>query len=432
MAPVALYGDQREPIVTRNGRYISRDQFWSDVYAFRKLLPDSVYIINDCKDRYAFLVTLVAGLVNKKISLFPSSRTQRVFDQLFGDYHDVVCVTDQSDVVFGYQSMRIDINHFERTPDCSPLAIPGDQLALIAFTSGSTGSPKPHAKTWSAFLFEAKVAGISLGLDSSPVSRCIATMPAQHMYGFIASIMVPLYYGIAIEATCPFFPRDISVALSATKTSAMLITTPIQLRNCVLGTIALSNLSFILSSAATLDPEIAKQAEVLFNVPIYEFYGSTETGAIAFRETNRTDHWVTFQGISVREADKMLLVSSPHITDQVIQDYVRVISSTTFLLNGRASDIIKVSGKRTSLVELNRVLLSIAGVCDGVFYQPDPELEGRLTLIAVVSGLDKKALLSALRPNIDEVFLPRKIIFMDKLPRSESGKLPLQNIASLV
>ena len=47
-----------------------------------------------------------------------------------------------------------------------------------------------------------------------------------------------------------------------------------------------------------------------------------------------------------------------------------LISDTAFELEGRVDDVVNIGGKRASLEGLNRLLLSIDGVIDGVIFDP--------------------------------------------------------------
>jgi acyl-coenzyme A synthetase/AMP-(fatty) acid ligase len=85
--------------------------------------------------------------------------------------------------------------------------------------------------------------------------------------------------------------------------------------------------------------------------------------------------------------------------------------------------MLKIAGKRASLNELNRLLNDIDGVEDGFFFViTDSRTDNRLGAV-VVSQLDKSAIKHALAPHIDEVLLPKKIHFVDRIPRNPAGKL---------
>jgi acyl-coenzyme A synthetase/AMP-(fatty) acid ligase len=80
-------------------------------------------------------------------------------------------------------------------------------------------------------------------------------------------------------------------------------------------------------------------------------------------------------------------------------------------------------------------LTSIPGVLDGAFYMPDEDSHTHVTRLAacvVAPDLDAKALLNALRERVDPVFLPRPLLFVDALPRNNTGKLPREALKSLI
>jgi acyl-coenzyme A synthetase/AMP-(fatty) acid ligase len=79
-------------------------------------------------------------------------------------------------------------------------------------------------------------------------------------------------------------------------------------------------------------------------------------------------------------------------------------------------------------------LNSVAGVQDGVFVVPAQDGRGmqRLAVVAVAPGLDSKTLKQALRRLIDPAFLPRTVLFVDRLPRNETGKIPREQLLELL
>ena len=96
--------------------------------------------------------------------------------------------------------------------------------------------------------------------------------------------------------------------------------------------------------------------------------------------------------------------------------------------------MIKVGGKRGSLAELNRRINEIPGCLDAVFVAPEPgeHHEGRLAVVAVAPGLDRQAIIAGLAGRIDPVFYPRRVIFVDQLPRNEVGKLSREALLQLL
>ena len=425
-------------VAWRNGAAIQQQQFLCDAHALAARLPARLYVLNHCDDRYCFLVGLAAALMRGQISLFPSSRALQILEQLANDYPGVYCLADRADEAV---PMELEIFQLDETfgtaASAAPAmpAFPSEQAVAVAFTSGSTGTPKPYRKTWGGLVDEARVAGRALGLRAGRGGVLVATVPPQHMYGFIASIMLPTQFGCALDAARPFYPEDIRAALAAHKQPAILVTTPLHIRACVQEATRLPALDFILSSTAPLDAPLAAEAERLFNTRVLEFYGSTETGAIAARRQAESQIWRTFDDITVRTGEQGFTVEAPYLPEPMtLSDSVEVKNPREFVLFGRDADLIKIGGKRATLADLNARLLAIEGVRDGVFFMPDraPAGEPRLTAFAVAPGKSETEIVQALRACIDPVFLPRPLRLVASLPRNATGKLPRAQLMRLL
>jgi acyl-coenzyme A synthetase/AMP-(fatty) acid ligase len=97
--------------------------------------------------------------------------------------------------------------------------------------------------------------------------------------------------------------------------------------------------------------------------------------------------------------------------------------------------MVNIAGKRSSLGYLNHILTSVPGVRDGAFCVPPQKSVGdisRLVAFVVAPQLGSKEILTALRAHIDPVFLPRPVIFVDLLPRNETGKIPATAMDALI
>src|SRR3546814_2127028 len=94
-----------------------------------------------------------------------------------------------------------------------------DALVAIGFTSGSTGAPKPNAKTWRSFRAstEQNLAALAGLWPDGAVVQAVATVPPQHMYGMEMSVLLPLLGNVAVHVARPFFPQDVADALAEAK-----------------------------------------------------------------------------------------------------------------------------------------------------------------------------------------------------------------------
>ncbi len=434
--PFMRAGGDEDVIAWYGGERITRARFWRDVGALAARLPDRAYVLNHCENRYHFLVGFAAGLARRQISLFPSSTAPQVLEQLSRDYPGAYCVSDRAPPPAGMEQIayRPAPETASSMPALDGLAIPYHQVAAIVFTSGSTGIPKPYPKSWGAVTHETRIAARSLGLKEGP-GYVVATVPPQHMYGFIYSAILPLQFGYAIGAERPFYPEDIRKALESYPQPAILVTTPVHVRALVKERVRLPALNFILSATAPLSTALAQEAETLFHTRVLEIYGSTETASIAARHTVATEVWRTFDDIRVSMGARGFCVEAPYFPQlMVLTDTVEVRGEREFLLFGRDADLIKIGGKRASLSELTRYLLEIDGVSDGTFFFPDGEdgREPRLTAFVVAPGKTREEIMQALRQRIDPVFLPRPLRLVSALPRNATGKLPRGNLMRLL
>ncbi len=82
-----------------------------------------------------------------------------------------------------------------------PTAVDGDQLALIQYTSGSTGSPKGVALSHANLLHNLRAYGQALEVNQDDV--CISWLPLYHDMGLIGSMLGSMYHGIPLVLMGP-------------------------------------------------------------------------------------------------------------------------------------------------------------------------------------------------------------------------------------
>jgi acyl-coenzyme A synthetase/AMP-(fatty) acid ligase len=309
-----------------------------------------------------------------------------------------------------------------------------DQVAAIAFTSGTTGQPRPHPKTWGSLVEVARKTGVSLGLKNSGPITVVATVPPQHMYGLETSIMLPIQHGSAFHAGRPFYPEDIRSVLMAVPGRRLLVTTPIHLRACVAEGTLLPELELILSATAPLSVGLARQCEEVFRTKVMEVYGFAEAGTIAIRRTVAGEIWHVLEGLSIQQKDGGHAVRACYFSDQIpLPDVVLLKNPHEFELRGRCAEFVNVAGHRVALGDLNQKLNEIEGVRDGVFLMPDEveEQVTRLVAFVVAPGKTVREILVDLRTKVDPVFLPRPLYIVDSLPRNDTGKLLRESLLKL-
>jgi acyl-coenzyme A synthetase/AMP-(fatty) acid ligase len=436
--PLISHAEADSVVAYRSGLPVSAARFLSDVALVAAALPAGRHVLNVCTDRYRFTVGFAASLVVGKVSLLPSTHTPEVIRQLSMFAPDAFCLTDdpKCDIALPrtyFPAMAEEVRNGLGVP-----AIYNDQLAAYVFTSGSTGSPLPYKKTWGRLLRCVHNGASRLGLLDGRTHTIVGTVPPQHMYGFESSVLLGLQTGSALCAERPFYPADICSVLASAPRPRVLISTPVHLRALLAAGMPLPETDLIVSATAPLSHELARAVEAAFATQLLEIYGSTETGQIATRRTAETAEWQLWPGVTLTvKDDGQAWAQGGHVEQPTpMCDVLEVTEGDRFLLHGRMADLVNIAGKRSSLAYLNHQLSSIRGVVDGTFFFPDesPASKTGVTRVAafvVAPGVDAATLTEELRHRIDPVFLPRPLIFVDKLPRNGTGKLPQEALREL-
>ncbi|MDO9151478.1 MAG: AMP-binding protein [Methylotenera sp.] len=458
--PLIAHSALNKTIAWRKGAPVSVEQFLADVAYLTATLPAGKHVLNVCRDRYHFAVGFAAALVSNKVSLLPPTHTPEMVQQLQAFAADVFCLHDNKDCDIALPKLSYPV-----TPETSAQTqhshskdlhsrglyskaqlleillpeipqIDAKQLAAIVFTSGSTGTPVPHKKSWGSLVRNVQAQGERLGLETNADYTILGTIPPQHMYGFESSVLLPLQSGNVLSGEQPFYPADIAAALTDITAKRILVSTPLHLRLLLDAEMTLPKLSMVISATAPLSTALAHKVEVSLKAPLIEIYGSTETGQIATRRTTKTEQWQLLPDVRLSARDERFWAEGGHVEIAVpLNDVIEPIDHDHFLLQGRMQDIINIAGKRSSLGNLNHHLNSISGVIDGAFFMPDERSHDHVTRLCacvVAPNLTTAQILAELRTRIDPVFLPRPLLFVESLPRNSTGKLPRNALKKLI
>jgi acyl-coenzyme A synthetase/AMP-(fatty) acid ligase len=414
----------------RGAQPLHAARFAAAAAALAERLPRRRHVLNLCEDRYHFMLGYAASLLAGQTTLLPPSRAPQALRDACGEFADVYCLCDRGALVTELQTVEVRDEPGARGAGPAERAIAPSQVAAIVFTSGSTGRPRPHSKTWGSLVKGARTLGKALAL--APGTAILGTLPPQHMFGLESTVMLPMQNGLSVHAGRPLLPADIGAAATELPRPLWLMTTPLHLRACIAGWLAIDKLAGVLSSTMPLAQELAHAAEKLWSAPLFEIYGSSEAGMIAMRRTATDGHWRLVPGLRFSQREGTLWVQGNHVREpQPVHDRVKRLDAQRFFLVGRKTDLVKIAGKRSSLQALNAALLAIEGVEDGAFYAPDGAASKRLVAFAVAEGRSAAQVRAALRKRIDSAFLPRPLYLVGRLPRNESGKLPRQALADL-
>ncbi len=436
--PLLAPRDLSAPLLWRRGVAVSAGQVVAQAQALAERLPAQGRAVNLCQDRGHFALGLVAAMLRGHTSLLPPNALPTTLSALAADAGaPVYALVDGPEAPTGGLPTVVVGMDAPLAPANEVPTVAADLEAVRLLTSGSTGTPQPHGKRFAQLTLniaaEAARLADRLGRPSLAGLTLVATVPAQHSYGMESTVLLALLGGAAFETGRPYFPADIAQALAAVPTPRALVTTPFHLKTLLAASVDLPPTELVLSATAPLSPQLAAEAEARLQGQLIEIYGCTEAGQVATRRTTEGEVWQTLGELRLHLADAaegpQAVVQGGHVDEPtVLADVLELLDATRFRLLGRANDLIHVAGKRSSLAHLNFHLNRIPGVEDGAFWLPEDELQdgeqvARPMAFVVAPTLSAAQIGAALRQQLEAVFVPRRIVHLETLPREATGKL---------
>jgi len=320
--------------------------------------------------------------------------------------------------------------------DCLNLEnIPKD-IAVLFFTSGTTGEPTGVLKSKENILEELAV--LKTLFSPLGIERVVVTVPLIHIYGFLVGVMLPKVLGVDVVLKEEFLPHELIDLAEDKKT--LCITNPVFLK--VLNKLKIEaqcpHITFV-SSTGKLEASIAQSLQEKIGCTIYQLFGSTETGGIAYKVNDDTI-WTALKGVKIDKVGQNLSVQSPFISEYILEDTVQSIEQpfvTTdiikledngFTLLGRESEIIKISGKRISLLEIESLLEnhteideSLVKLSYGVASHKDEQLDIMIKSHLELSML-RQIVKTTLQENYKKINIRSTVHKVDEIPKNHMGK----------
>ena len=321
--------------------------------------------------------------------------------------------------------------------------------ALEIYTSGSTGKPKAILKTVAQL--QGELVALESLWPSTPREPVFATVSHQHLYGLTFRLLWPLVTHRPFTAHACEYTEDLHHQASS-HDNFCLVSSPShlgRLNPALDWSVLHSKCRSVTSSTAPLEREDSLKVSKLLGCAVREIYGSSETGAIAWREQNEKKEalWRPLPGVSLSQSndDDTLLVNAPYLgnsSNLSLADRVSFTSNNEFFLLGRADRIAKIEGKRISLPAVESQLHAHHFI-DSCRALVTRRKRDELAIVLVLNRSGEQALfengykflVSTLRQHLaseyEPVLLPRRWRLVDELPVNAQGKVPLPELECL-
>ncbi len=349
---------------------------------------------------------------------------------------------------------------------------PGE-MALLHFTSGTTGKPKG-----AIHVHEAVVAHYVTGLyalDLHPEDIFWCTADPGWVTGMSYGIIAPLAHGVTmIVDEAEFDPLRWYGILQDERVSIW-YTAPTAVRMLMKAGVGIArdfrfeNLRFIASVGEPLNPQAVGWGQDVFGLPIHDNWWQTETGGIMIANTvaqdikpgsmgrplpgveasvvQRRDGGVEVIETPDTEGELALRSGWPSMFRGYLNDdarYRKCFAGDLYLTGdlvkrdaggyfwfvGRADDVIKSAGHLIGPFEVESALMEHPAVAEaGVIGKPDPVLgESVKAFVSLKPGFAandelRRELLGHARKRLGPSVAPKEIDFTPRLPRTRSGKI---------
>jgi fatty-acyl-CoA synthase len=375
-----------------------------------------------------------------------------------------------ADTAHALQGAGLQHTHLDTLIDtASPRGLPrptvhSDLPLLLVYTSGTTGVPKGAVHTQAALLANARAS--AWAHDFVPGDKVLSTLPLFHVGGLCIQTLPALLAGIEVVLHPRFEPTAWLDEMHTSRPTLSLLV-PATMRAVFehprWADTSLACLRGIMTGSSTV-PVAYLETLHARGVPVGQVYGTTETGPVSIvlplpeaMARVGASGWphpeaqvklIDAQGqavgpgetgeVCIRAANLMRgYWSAQGMTGMGLQDgwfHSGDLGQRTedgcITIVGRSKDMIISGGENIYPAEIENQLVTLPGVAESAVVGLPDARWGEVPVAVLVrspdaagQALDAEAVLAHLQSRIARFKLPRRVVFMDSLPKSALGKV---------
>jgi acyl-CoA synthetase (AMP-forming)/AMP-acid ligase II len=356
------------------------------------------------------------------------------------------------------------------TPAANGGAAEPDDVSMLLHTSGTTSRPKIVPLSQRNLAASATHIGCTLQFSANDCGLNI--MPLFHIHGLIAGVLAPLSAGSQVFCTPGFNALKFFAWMDEAKPTWY--TAVPTMHQAILGrasknldVIARHPLRFIRSSSSSIPPQVIKELEEVFRAPLVESYGMTEAthqmasnplppavrkpGTVGVAAGPEVAIMAEDGSLLPRGGTGEIVIRGPNVTrgyennpkanaeafvdgwfrtgDQGVMDADGYVSIT-----GRLKEIINRGGEKVSPREVDEILMDHPAVAQVVtFGMPHPKLGEEVAAVVVLregQAATERDLQAFVGTRAADFKVPKKILFMEEIPKGATGKLQRIGLAA--
>jgi acyl-CoA synthetase (AMP-forming)/AMP-acid ligase II len=345
-----------------------------------------------------------------------------------------------------------------------------DDVALVLHTSGTTSRPKIVPLTHANVCASAR--NIREFLSLSAEDRGLNIMPLFHIHGLIAGVLAPLSAGGQVCCTPGFNALKFFAWMDEARPTWY--TAVPTMHQTILAraannrdVIAKHPLRFIRSSSSAMPTQVIREIEQVFGAPLVESYGMTEAAhqmaanplPPRVRKPGTVGVAAGPEVAIMDEAGKLLganttgeiVIRGDNVTpgyennpkanaENFTNGWFRtgdqgVIDADGYLtITGRLKEIINRGGEKISPREVDEVLMDHPAVqqvvCFAIPHDKLGEEVGAAVVLREGATLTERELRDFAAKKLADYKVPRKVLFLDEIPKGATGKLQRIGLAA--
>lgn len=399
-----------------------------------KLEKDTITIFID--NAYYFIVVLSSALLLKKKVNVLNNNSPKYVDKIVDNSTVYISDDEKSNI-----SLK-DIFEKERDEKWIEFLKSNkidENMNINFYTSGFTGFPKLIEKTLKQFEAEAlKIIG-EFG-ENLKDSIFAYSVPHYHSYGFVFDFLVP--YILELK----FLDNRINYLETLNNfeeyKEITFITNPAFLKRIDKSSLKIKSKWYVFSSTGALDKETSDLCIETFNTDAIEIYGSTEGGGMAYRKKSEKDLWTRLKIVKLKVNENGSLFCSSGYTGEGfwvhVGDVVDMKNENEFELLGREDSIVKIEGKRISVQQIDRQILQDKNFIDSytIYCKSDKREYVASFIVLKDANANKdnmrKYIKDYLKGYFEKIVIPKKIYFIERIPRNELGKIERKKLDEIM
>jgi long-chain acyl-CoA synthetase len=315
----------------------------------------------------------------------------------------------------------------------------GRRECLVKMTSGSSGAPRGLAATHAQMEADARQICKSMGIG--PADANLAVIPLGYSYGLGNLVLPLLVQGSRVLCLSSVLPQVIASDARRLRPTVFPAVPPI-LRALVASDVprrSFASVRLVISAGSPLAPEIAREFAAKFGVRVHGFYGTSETGGVAFDASGDA----TLEGRSVGTpmagvrifpaSGGRFRVSSPAVVGSgrfSPADRARLNPMGELVLMGRTDRVVKIGGRRVDLAEVEASLRALPGVRDAFAH----EVGGAEAALAAAVATDHAAsdIRRLLPARLASWKIPARIVALPEFPETARGKKDTRKLRQIL